>query len=44
MDRFDVFKKICAASDRGDYEDVRVLLEQLKDIVYKETANEDIIR
>ena len=36
MDRFDVFKKICAASDKGDYEDVRVLLEQLKDIVYAE--------
>lgn len=42
MDRFDVFKKICAASDRGDYEDVRVLLEQLKDVIYKEIAHEDI--
>lgn len=44
MDRFDVFKKICAASDRGDYEDVRVLLEQLKDIVYKEITHKDVIR
>ena len=44
MDRFDVFKKICAASDRGDYEDVRVLLEQLKDVIYKEIADESITR
>ncbi len=29
-------KKICAASDREDYEDVRVLLEQLKDVIYAE--------
>ncbi len=34
MDRFEIYKKLCFAMDRKDYEDVRVLLCQLRDCVY----------
>jgi hypothetical protein len=42
MDRFEIYKKLCSAMDRKDYEDVRVLLDQLKDVIYKEIAHENI--
>lgn len=34
MDRFEIYKKLCFAMDRKDYDDVRVLLYQLRDCVY----------
>ena len=44
MDRFEIFKKLCFAMDSKDYENVKVLLDQLRDCVYKEIAYEDITR
>lgn len=41
-DRFDIFKELCAAIDRGDARMVRLRLDQLEDCVFDELIENEL--
>ena len=41
-DRFDIFKELCAAVDRGDAKRVKLMLDLLEDCVFDELIENEL--